>query len=208
MQPVEAWVPDFKVQPAQPSFSPPASGRPPARVIISKKRAEGATLSAMGAMGAMSQEMGMSVVELAEGDEMQGILQRLNQRAEVRFAVEDDIVWAAAGSAGVPDDPEYQLQWGLPRVKAPEAWDLVASELQAGNAAPTVCIIDSGLDISQPDLVDNLHPLRGYSALTKDSNLTDGLRHGTHVAGVVGAVGDNHQFVAGMSWSKVGWILR
>ena len=118
--------------------------------------------------------------------------------AGVQYAVQDSIVWAQA----TPDDPDFRFQWGLPRVGAPAAWDIATGAATPGGAV-TVCVTDSGVDAAQPDLAGNLHPLVGYNALTKDSNVEDDLHHGTHVAGVVGAMGDNGRQVTGMSWSKV-----
>ena len=118
--------------------------------------------------------------------------------ADVEYAVKDTILWAAV----TPDDPSYRFQWGLPRVGAPAAWDFATGAPTKAGAA-TVCITDSGLDATQPDLVGNLHPLVGYSALSKDGNVTDGLQHGTHVAGIVGATGNNSLMVSGVNWDNV-----
>ncbi|KAK2078707.1 hypothetical protein QBZ16_003547 [Prototheca wickerhamii] len=50
-----------------------------------------------------------------------------------------------------PNDPKYPLQWHLPKVSAPAAWDL-----ETGTRAVKVCAIDSGSRIDHPDLVANV----------------------------------------------------
>lgn len=47
---------------------------------------------------------------------------------------------------GTPIDPEYPLQWHLPRINAPQAWDVTT-----GSAAVIVAVIDSGIDYDHPD---------------------------------------------------------
>ena len=110
----------------------------------------------------------------------------------------DSIVWAA--SAGTPNDPDFQYQWGLPRVGAPTAWDTISTVPNISNV--TVCVADSGVDVTQPDLTANL-VLPGRNVLANDSDLEDGLKHGTHVAGIVAAVVNNGLEIAGVGFDHV-----
>lgn len=70
----------------------------------------------------------------------------------------------------------------------------------------TVGIVDSGVDTSHPDLNDNLYEIssgvfgRDFEGSTASSNVTDLNGHGTHVAGIIGAVGDNGVGVTGVCW--------
>lgn len=73
------------------------------------------------------------------------------------------------------------------------AWDYVKSEGKA-----TVAVIDTGIDTKHPDLVDNLD-LKHSKAITGQLYDEDG--HGTHVAGIVGAVADNGAGIAGVSYN-------
>lgn len=105
-----------------------------------------------------------------------------------------------------PNDPEYRFQWGLPRVGAPSAWTAITS---AENKIPnvTVCVTDSGVDVTQPDLAANLNPKLGYNAISKNNDIQDGLKHGTHVAGIVSAVVNNNLEVAGLGFDHVRLVL-
>ncbi|NPV09744.1 MAG: peptidase S8 [Anaerolineae bacterium] len=94
-----------------------------------------------------------------------------------------------------PNDPYYPVQWNLARIRAPQAWAL------ATGGPAVIAIIDTGADLDHPDLKANL--VAGYNFL--DPHLPpddDSLySHGTHVAGIAGAVGNNMLGVAGTAWT-------
>jgi type VII secretion-associated serine protease mycosin len=95
---------------------------------------------------------------------------------------------------GAPNDPDYPQQWGLNKVQAPAAWDTSTGE----KATVTVAVVDTGVDLGHPDLQPHLVP--GADFINKDEKGRDGNGHGTHVAGIIGAVANNGQGVAGMNW--------
>ena len=115
-----------------------------------------------------------------------------------------------------PTDPLFPDQWGLTRTTAPAAWDVFT-----GTGATVVAVIDSGIDLSHPDLAANLwtnpgetpgngvdddgngfvDDVHGYDFANDDANPTDDYGHGTHVAGIIGAVGDNGVGTAGILWT-------
>lgn len=120
-----------------------------------------------------------------------------------------DVVWAEADSAVrlafTPDDPYYLNdpltglgQWGVRKIAADRAWDVVR-----GAPAVTVAVIDTGADPGHPDLAAALLPAGTFvsdpsplcSPSTRDDNT-----HGTHVAGIVGAAGNNGTGVAGVAF--------
>jgi subtilisin family serine protease len=115
----------------------------------------------------------------------------------------------------VPDDLHYSLQWGLERIKCPEAW-----EYTTGSDSVVVAVVDSGVDLDHPDLHKRLLP--GYNMVnlvgqsppedwkwdghyqTRDANSQDEVGHGTHVAGIIAAMTNNKIGVAGVTWfSKI-----
>ena len=52
-------------------------------------------------------------------------------------------------------------------------------------SGPIVCIIDTGINVNHPDLLANLHPLKGYNAITRveGNAVNDDNSHGSHCAG-------------------------
>src|SRR5512137_2937187 len=112
-----------------------------------------------------------------------------------------------------PNDTSYPSLWGLPRISAPAAWDV------ATNCGPVVvAVIDSGVDYDHPDLAANIwvnsdeiagngidddvngkiDDTRGWDFVFEDNDPMDVDGHGTHVAGTIGAVGDNALGVTGL----------
>lgn len=117
----------------------------------------------------------------------------------------------------IPDDPDLWRQWGLSNsgqvfkegtspgtsgadIKATEGWDTVT------DSSVIVAVLDSGVDYLHPDLDENIwrDPLtgnRGYDAITGEPEPMDLASHGTHCAGIIGAVGNNSIGVSGVSWN-------
>jgi len=99
-----------------------------------------------------------------------------------------------APSQVVPDDPAWPQEWSLARIGAPQAWALAR-----GTRPVVVAVVDSGVDPSQPDLQGALVPGADFADST--GSTADQFGHGTMVAGVIAARGNNGQGVAGACWS-------
>ena len=101
-----------------------------------------------------------------------------------------------------PNDPYYTSgqQWGMTAVRAPAAWDR-----SVGSSNVYVVVIDSGIRYDHPDLTANmgtdLEGNYGYDFHNGDTNPMDDNGHGTHVAGIIGAKGNNGIGVAGVNWN-------
>jgi len=63
-----------------------------------------------------------------------------------------------------------------------------------------VGVIDSGVDNTHPDLAANVSTTLGYNFIYPGQYPMDDDSHGTHVAGTIGAVGNNNTGVAGVNW--------
>lgn len=95
-----------------------------------------------------------------------------------------------------------QVTYGAALVGAPTVWQRVASEQDKYRSQPIkVCIVDTGYDLSHPDLPKLDHNLTftdpestGYG-----NPLEDGDGHGTHCAGTIGALGGNGKGILGIN---------
>jgi type VII secretion-associated serine protease mycosin len=93
-----------------------------------------------------------------------------------------------------PNDLLYApYQWNLPAIGTAAGW-----QLSKGNGNVKVAVIDTGVDLQHPDLMRHLQ--RGFNALNEQQPPQDDVGHGTHIAGVIGAVVNNVEGVAGISW--------
>ena len=119
-----------------------------------------------------------------------------------------------------PGDPSWDSLWGLRAIHGEEAW-----EISKGSDETVVAVLDTGIQYDHPDLDANIWTNEGETpgnGVDDDGNgWVDDVRgwnfgrstgrasndpydihsHGTHVAGTVGAVGDNGVGVVGVNWT-------
>lgn len=110
-------------------------------------------------------------------------------------SVEPDLVGSARFT---PSDPHWSAQASFRAIRADLAWDL-----RAGGEDTLVAVLDTGVDAGHPDLRANLwvgpSGEHGWNAIENSTDVADEHGHGTHVAGIVGAVLGNAQGVAGLA---------
>ncbi|MGQ9516661.1 MAG: S8 family peptidase [Anaerolineae bacterium] len=94
--------------------------------------------------------------------------------------------------AGEPNDPAWWRQWDMRQIGMEAAWD------QAKGDNVVIALIDTGVDASHPELAGRL--LAGYDFANDDGDPQDDNGHGTHVAGILAAGGNNGIGIAGMAW--------
>jgi subtilisin family serine protease len=154
---------------------------------------------------------------------MSPVAQRLSSAAVAVVFVLASASTALASAVVVPNDTSFGLEWGLRNtgqsvngttgtagadIDATEAWGVTT-----GTSSPVVVILDSGIQLDHPDLTANIwtNPggiggcpagTHGYNvvAIPPTCDPSDDNGHGTHVAGIVGAVGNNGRGVAGVDW--------
>ncbi len=107
----------------------------------------------------------------------------------VAWAEIDQPVHAAAVT---PNDPQYSLQWGLSRTRAPEAWSRTT-----GDSSAVIAVVDTGVDATHPDLAGAVLPGADF---INDGKSGDPAGHGTGVAGIVAGRGNDGVGIAGYCW--------
>ncbi len=166
---------------------------------------------------------GLVHVKLDKGALPDAAIAALQHRPGVLYA-ERNLVYDIGA---VPDDPSFPTLYGLDNtgqdggtvdadIDAPEAW-----EVTTGSPGVVVGVIDTGIDYNHEDLRDNMwvNPLEipgngvdddvngyvddvyGINAITSTGDPFDDHRHGTHVAGTIGARANNGIGVAGVNWN-------
>jgi subtilisin family serine protease len=172
---------------------------------------------------ASSPHTGLSTLEVTDtGQSITQLLTRLRQSGLVEYAEPDYRLHLNL----LPNDPHIAALWGLHNlgqdggradadIAADEAWDL-----STGDPSIVVGVIDTGIDYAHEDLAANMwvnpgeipgngidddgngyvDDVYGIDTANDDSDPWDDNGHGTHVAGIIGAVGNNGRGVVGVNW--------
>lgn len=124
-------------------------------------------------------------------------IETLQKRNDVLYAEPNYCI--TLDSTDVTNDEHVDKQWALDKIDLPDAW-----KITTGSKSVKVGVIDSGIKADHPDLKDNVDSELSKSFVegTDDSYaLEDVFGHGTHVAGIIGAVGNNGTGVSGTCWN-------
>lgn len=174
----------------------------PGRLVVTFEAAQGTIHTGLGdavplVRGPLRLDQHSVVVEVAAGEELRAA-RRLAALPGVRAVEADRYLELLA----VPDDPRYAEQWAHEQADAERAWSR-----ETGSLDVRVAIVDSGFRGDHPDLVNNVveeqvvivdGAVRGTGLRIDNDDCRVG--HGTQVAGVAGAEGDNGIGVAGVAW--------
>ena len=165
----------------------------------------------------------LQIVEVPPGRDIKALVKEYLRSGLVQFAEPDFIVHASV----IPNDTYFYRQWALnntgqfdstnrqAQIHATAAWDVFSN---ASNII--VAILDTGIRQTHEDLVDNLwvnvkevpgnnkdddrngfiDDVHGINAITLTGNPEDDNGHGTHVAGIIGAVANNSKGISGVAW--------
>lgn len=166
---------------------------------------------------------GLEVAKLPAGMSVEAAVKAYEAMAVVDYAQPN---YRYELSGAVPNDTRFPSQWGLNNtgqtegvadadIDAPEAWSF-----RAGSSGVVVAVLDTGIDYNHPDLAGNMwrnpdevpgnhidddhngyvDDVVGADVVAHNGSPTDSIGHGTHVAGIIGAVGNNVIGVSGVCW--------
>ena len=124
-------------------------------------------------------------------------IETLQKRNDVLYAEPNYCI--TLDSTDVTNDEYVSEQWALDKINLPDAW-----KITTGSKSVKVGIMDTGIKADHPDLTDNVDRELSKSfidGISDEVALTDSNGHGTHVAGIIGAVGNNGTGVAGTCWN-------
>lgn len=123
-------------------------------------------------------------------------IRKLEKREDVVSAEPN---YLNGNSCQVSNDVLLSEQWAINKIQLPDAWDI-----ETGSATVKVGIIDTGIDISHPDLENkvNVSLSRDFSnAYDYELPCVDEANHGTGVAGIIAATPNNNAGIAGVCWN-------
>ncbi|MBM4240634.1 MAG: peptidase S8/S53 subtilisin kexin sedolisin [Euryarchaeota archaeon] len=155
---------------------------------------------------------GLQLVKIPETIKIQDAIARYQQNPDVLYA-ESNYKFR---TEVIPNDSYYSSLWGLTKINAPSAWDITT-----GSSNVIIAVLDTGVDINHPDLQANIwintveipgngiddddndfiDDVYGWNFLNDNNIISDDNGHGTHVAGIIGAVGNNAQGTTGVMWN-------
>ena len=140
----------------------------------------------------------LQVIRVPKSETVASLIAAYERSGLVEFAEPDYLGQIAA----TPNDPRYMdhTLWGLDKIAAPAGWDVLTS---ASNIV--VAVLDTGVRYTHEDLAANMwvNPndgSHGLNVVAGNTDPNDDNVHGTGVAGVLGAVGNNGKGVVGVTW--------
>ncbi len=127
---------------------------------------------------------------LAKNSDIAFAVNELKKLPEVEYAEPNYIIKALIS----PNDTYYSSQWGLAKISAEAAWDATV-----GTSDVVAAVVDTGISYSHEDLVGKV--VLQKNIITGSNSALDDNGHGTHLAGIIGALTNNSKGIAGINWN-------
>jgi len=142
------------------------------------------------------------VFKVLENVDILRLVEEYSKDPMVEYAEPDYI--GQGGGTVIPNDTRFSEQWALHNtgqnngkngadIDATEAWLATT-----GNNKIIVAILDTGIDLQHPDLRSKI--TSGFDFVNNDDDPQDDNGHGTSIAGIVGAITNNNEGIAGICW--------
>ena len=134
-------------------------------------------------------KLDLDVYQVDADDTVEEVVDRLRARgkSQVEFVEIDKLL----PPLSVPNDPNFDSEWHVPKIGAQNAWDV------ATGTNIVVAVLDTGVDCTHPDLVANCLP--GWNVVSGTNDSSDVYGHGTWVAGTIAAIANNSVQGAGVA---------
>ncbi|MGH1467304.1 MAG: S8 family peptidase [Bdellovibrionales bacterium] len=176
-------------------------------------------------------EISSALYSFPESTDLQKLALNLQDQSDVDYVELNQYHYLQAA----PADPHYSKVYGLNNtgqsggahdadIDAPEAWAITK-----GSKRVLIGVIDTGVDYSHPDIIDNywvnpgesgldsrgrnkrtngidddgngyIDDYKGWDFYSNDNDPKDRHGHGTHCAGIIGARGNNNKGITGVNW--------
>lgn len=175
-------------------------GKSPEELLLSGKEEESSKLVAeLSDLGVVSQKRlfisgsellgNYYVFNLKKGTSIREIYPKLTTIHQIKNATPDYILKIQEN----PNDPYFKDLWDLSMIGMPAAWNI-----QHTDGKTTIAVIDTGVDYNHEDLSGTV--LKGKNFIKGNNDPMDDQGHGTHVAGILGAITNNNIGISGVSW--------
>ena len=132
-------------------------------------------------------------IELSEKGK-KNVLNAIKKLEKIDGVISAEPSYFASFCGVLPNDDLFDEQWALRKIEVDEAW-----EITTGLSTVRVGVIDSGIDATHSDLSQNVS--QGFNFVNNNTVTTDEIGHGTTVAGVIAATGNNYIGISGTAWN-------
>ncbi|HEV7796715.1 MAG TPA: S8 family peptidase [Pyrinomonadaceae bacterium] len=159
---------------------------------------------------------GLTTIDDPDDAEAVAIAARYQALPEVEYAEPNYEISLdqASSDERLVNDPRLADEWWLANIRAAQAWATTK-----GSSAIVIAILDSGVEYTHPDLVNNIwqrpanitpyqdrdlgtiDDVHGYNAVSNDGAPLDDNGHGTSCAGIIGAECGNNRGICGVNWT-------